>query len=127
MRRYSLIRRRCRVVKLGLIVVVVCCLSLAIVPAVYAGGSGGGEATGWTKLFNGLHNTLTGWTELPRQVYNVTKEEDLTQGLTYGIIRGIGYGIVRTVSGIMDAALFFVPPYDKPLMEPLECFKGKAS
>lgn len=109
-------------VKLGLAIVVICCLVLAISATGYAGGSGGGEVGAWTKLVNGLQNTFTGWTELPRQIYDVSKKENLTEGLTYGLVRGIGYGIVRTISGVLDAALFIVPPYDKPLMEPLEGF-----
>lgn len=102
-------------VKAVAITVIACFVVLAFTSACFAGS---GELGPVNKLGKGINNLLTGWLELPRQITITTKEDGIKQGLTYGFINGLAYTIVRTVAGAIDAALFIVPPFDKPLMEP---------
>jgi putative exosortase-associated protein (TIGR04073 family) len=106
--------------KTGIIFVMTCVFAMTLAPMSFAQGSG--EATAWTKLLNGLSNTLLGWTELPRRIYSVSQEEGMGQGLTRGLIDGLAYGIARTGAGAIDTALFFMPPFDEPIMDPLYNF-----
>ena len=71
-----------------------------------------------TKLGNGLGNALTGWMEIPRQVSEVSSEQNAFAGMTYGLLQGVLYGTGRTAAGAFDAVTFVIPPYDKPIMEP---------
>jgi len=76
------------------------------------------EANAMTKLGNGLGNALTGWMEIPRNIKEVSQEQDNFAGITVGTLKGSVYGIGRTAAGVLDAATFVVPAYDKPIMEP---------
>ena len=57
------------------------------------------------KLGRGFVNVVTGWVEI---------------GLTWGLIRGLGYGFVRTAAGFYDVLTFPVPqpPDFKPVIQP---------
>ncbi|MCQ9206369.1 MAG: exosortase system-associated protein, TIGR04073 family [Omnitrophica bacterium] len=101
-------------VKVVAITVVACFVVLAFTSACFAGS---GEPGPVNKLGKGINNLLTGWLELPRQITISSKEEGV-KGLPYGFINGLANMIVRTVAGAIDTALFIVPPFDKPLMEP---------
>lgn len=72
------------------------------------------------KLGRGIVNIITGWLELPKNIYKTTTEENLFAGLTIGVAKGIGMTIVRTGAGIYDAATFPFPLPEnyKPLLEP---------
>ncbi|MBN1353701.1 MAG: exosortase system-associated protein, TIGR04073 family [Candidatus Omnitrophica bacterium] len=73
-----------------------------------------------TKFGNGLVNLLTGWLELPKQISDTYKKENsLSEALTTGTLKGVIYSVGRTAAGALDAAFFFLPPYDKPIMKPL--------
>lgn len=78
-----------------------------------------------TKLGRGLANTLTGWIEVPKNVYSVSSEENAFSGATLGLAKGAGMGIVRTGAGIFEAVTFpFALPKDyKPVMEPEYVFE----
>jgi len=102
-------------VKAVAITVIACFAVLAFTSVCFAGS---GEPGPVNKLGKGINNLLTGWLELPRQINIVTKEDGIKQGLTYGFISGLAHMIFRTVAGAIDAALFIVPPFDKPLVEP---------
>jgi len=106
----------------GFIAIISCILVLALAPVSFAGTTGSGEATAWTKLLGGLSNTLLGWTELPRRIYDTSQDKGIGEGLTTGLIDGLAYGIARTGAGIIDTALFYMPPFDKPIMDPLYNF-----
>ena len=101
-------------VKAVAIAVIACFVVLAFTSDCFAGS---GELGPVNKLGKGINNLVTGWLELPRQITISCKEEGIN-GLTYGFVNGLAYTIVRTVAGGIDAALFIVPPYDKPLIEP---------
>lgn len=74
----------------------------------------------FTKLGRGVANTLTGWVELPKNIYSTSVEENALTGLTLGTLKGAGMTIVRTGAGIYEIATFPFPlPEDyKPILEP---------
>jgi len=77
------------------------------------------EAGAINKLGNGLNNLLTGWMDIPRQVKAVTEENDAVAGMTYGIVKGLGLAVARTIAGTFDTITFPFAPYDQPAMEPI--------
>lgn len=72
------------------------------------------------KLGRGLANVLTGWVELPKNIYDTSVEENMLSGLTMGLAKGIGMTIVRTGAGVFEAVTFPFPiPEDyQPVLEP---------
>src|SRR3989338_2984876 len=74
----------------------------------------------FTKLGRGVANALTGWVEVPKNIYNVSVEENALAGVTLGLAKGAGMTIVRTGAGIYEIATFPFPlPQDyKPILEP---------
>ncbi|RKY41866.1 MAG: exosortase system-associated protein, TIGR04073 family [Candidatus Makaraimicrobium thalassicum] len=72
------------------------------------------------KLGRGLANILTGWVELPKNIYETSVEENVLSGLTMGLAKGVGMTIVRTGAGIYEAVTFPFPiPEDYvPVLEP---------
>ena len=74
----------------------------------------------FTKLGRGVANALTGWVELPKNIYNVSVEENAFAGVTLGLAKGAGMTIVRTGAGVYEIATFPFPlPQDyKPILEP---------
>ncbi len=77
------------------------------------------------KLGRGLANILTGWIELPKNIYETSAETNPVAGLTIGLVKGLGMTIVRTGAGIYDTATFPFPlPQNyKPVLEPEYVFK----
>ncbi len=75
----------------------------------------------FTKLGRGVANTLTGWVELPKNIYDTSvQENNAFAGMTLGLAKGAGMTIVRTGAGIYEIATFPFPlPEDyKPILEP---------
>ena len=74
----------------------------------------------FTKLGRGVANTLTGWVELPKNIYNVSVQDNAFSGMTLGLAKGAGMSLVRTGAGIYEIATFPFPlPEDyKPILEP---------
>lgn len=74
----------------------------------------------FSKLGRGLANTLTGWVELPKNVYDTSVEDNAFTGMTLGLAKGAGMTLVRTGAGIFEIATFPFPlPEDyEPLLEP---------
>lgn len=61
------------------------------------------------KLYRGVINVLTGWVELPLDVYEVTVEDGIILGVSLGVLAGMAMSIARTGSGMYDIVTFFVP------------------
>ena len=78
----------------------------------------------FTKLGRGVANTLTGWIELPKNIYNTGTESNAFAGVTLGLARGVGMTVVRTAAGIYDVVTFPFPlPQDyKPILQPEYAF-----
>src|SRR3990167_8838054 len=79
----------------GLIIMVVMVMVLALATASYAQDPA-------KKLGRGLANILTGWIELPKNIYDTSVEDNPLAGLTIGLAKGIGMTIVRTGAGIYE-------------------------
>ena len=74
----------------------------------------------FTKLGRGLANTLTGWVEIPKNIYTTSTEENALAGMTLGLAKGAGMTIVRTGAGIYEIATFPFPLPEnyKAILEP---------
>jgi len=72
------------------------------------------------KLGRGVANILTGWLEIPKNIYNTSIEANPMVGITVGTAKGIGMSIVRTGAGVYEVITFPFPlPEDYvPILEP---------
>ncbi|MFH1799121.1 MAG: exosortase system-associated protein, TIGR04073 family [Candidatus Omnitrophota bacterium] len=72
------------------------------------------------KLSRGIANVLTGWVELPKNIYETSVEENVLSGLTMGLAKGVGMTIVRTGAGVYEAVTFPfpIPEEYEPVLEP---------
>jgi len=77
-----------------------------------------GKAMG--KLGRGCVNLLTGWVEVPKRISETAQDQGTAAGLTWGLLRGIGYGFVRTAAGVYEIVTFPVaaPPDYAPVIDP---------
>lgn len=76
------------------------------------------------KLGRGIINTLTGFLEVPLKVIRVSKNEGMPMGLSVGVLKGIGWGLYRTVVGVYEVITFPIPApagYE-PIMDPPHLF-----
>ena len=73
-----------------------------------------------TKIVRGLANIVTGWVEIPKNIYDTSVEDNLFSGLTLGLAKGIGMAIVRTGAGIYETLTFPFPIPEEyaPVLEP---------
>jgi len=79
------------------------------------------------KLYRGLANIVTGWVELPKNIYDTSVEDNPLSGLTVGLAKGVGMTIVRTGAGVYETATFPfpIPEGYNTVLEPEFVFKGK--
>jgi len=102
--------------------IIFCCLiAIAIISKpCYADNAG-------HKLVRGVGNILTGWLEIPMNIYNTSVEENPFVGITVGLAKGIGMTIARTCVGAYETITFPFPlPEDyRPIMEPEYVFNKK--
>jgi putative exosortase-associated protein (TIGR04073 family) len=61
------------------------------------------------KGVRGAANLVTGWVELPKQIYLTGARDGWLRGTVIGPLKGIGMTVVRTVSGAGELLTFFVP------------------
>src|SRR3989338_2153846 len=105
--------------------------------AAFAGAGSGGSASGgagWSlafsfggsmrKLVRGLTNVVTGWVEVPKRVQETTAQSGAFSGFTWGLLRGVGRGFIRTVGGAYEVITFPfpAPPGYRPVMRPTYVF-----
>jgi len=97
----------------GLVITIVMVMVLALASSSYAQDPA-------KKLGRGLANILTGWIELPKNIYDTSVEDNPLAGLTIGLAKGVGMTIVRTGAGIYEVVTFPFPiPEDYgPVLEP---------
>jgi hypothetical protein len=70
-------------------------------------------ASWWGKITRGLVNVGLGWTNLIAQPKNAISEGD---NLLKGIGKGFGYTGLRTIQGVVEILVFWLPPVqDEPL------------
>ena len=65
----------------------------------------------FTKLTRGFINIVTGWVEIPKRVQETSQESGAAAGFTWGILRGLGHGFIRTAAGFYE---FFTFPFPAP-------------
>lgn len=72
------------------------------------------------KLLRGIVNAATGWVEIPKQTSMVWQESGPGPGMSWGLIKGIGFAVARSVVGGYEIATFPMPIPDgyRPIMEP---------
>ena len=99
--------KKCLVILLGLI------LTVSLVTDCFA-------QTQIKKLERGAINTVTGWLEVPKVIYETSVEENVLSGLTFGFVEGCGLAIVRIGAGIYEVLTFpfEVPEGYVPVLEP---------
>jgi len=99
--------------KKGIIVGVVLLTIICMASTSYAQDPG-------KKLMRGLANVLTGWVELPKNIYETSVEDNMFAGITIGLAKGVGMTIVRTGAGVYETVTFPFPiPEDyAPVLEP---------
>ena len=61
------------------------------------------------KLTQGFMNTTTGFIELPKNVINITHDENIFVGLTWGTMRGLFHSVSRTVVGAAEMITSPIP------------------
>jgi len=61
------------------------------------------------KLGRGILNTLTGFLEIPLKVIRVSKSDGVPMGISVGLIKGIGWGLFRTLAGVYEILTFPIP------------------
>lgn len=78
------------------------------------------------KLYRGVANILTGWVELPKNIYDTSVEDNPLSGLTIGLAKGVGMTIVRTGAGVYETVTFPfpIPEGYAPVLEPEFVFKS---
>ena len=77
-----------------------------------------------TKLGRGVINIVTGWVEIPKRIYETSQGQGVAAGWTWGILRGLGYGFVRTAAGVYELVTFPfpAPPNYEPVIQPAYVF-----
>lgn len=94
-------------------------LSLAR-PALAQEGTPAAPQSPGEKLGRGLQNGLLGWTEIVARPQAEVQEKG-APGLVKGLLDGISYGTIRTVTGAAEVATFWSPlpvTYQPPVREP---------
>jgi len=66
---------------------------------------------GFAKLTRGTINTVTGWVEVPKRIHETSQSSGNAAGFTWGLLRGLGYGFIRTAAGLYE---FFTFPFPAP-------------
>jgi len=77
--------------------------------------------TAGDKLARGMANTLLGILEVPRNIQLTTQEENnLLEGWTVGLGKGLGYALLRTGTGLYEVVTFPfpVPEGFRPIVRP---------
>ncbi len=73
-----------------------------------------------TKLGRGLQNGALGWTEIVARPEAEVRQQG-AGGLVKGLLDGVSYGTIRTVTGAAEVATFWSPlpvKYQPPIQEP---------
>lgn len=95
-------------------------LSVSFVPRAMADGSYGMRVT--KKFDRGMANTLTGWLELPKNIFNTSNQHNIVVGLTWGCLKGMVYTVGRTAVGVVELTTFFIP--NKEIVHPTYAWSG---
>ena len=74
----------------------------------------------FAKLTRGFVNIVTGWVEIPKRIQETSQISGPWAGFTWGLLRGIGYGFIRTAAGSYELITFPfpAPPGYEPVIQP---------
>ena len=83
----------------------------------------------FTKLTRGFVNIVTGWVEIPKRIQETSQASGAAAGFTWGIVRGLGHGFIRTAAGFYEFFTFPIPapPGYEPVIQPEYVFTESAS
>ncbi|MFH1645208.1 MAG: exosortase system-associated protein, TIGR04073 family [Candidatus Omnitrophota bacterium] len=112
--------------KVTIVAVLILCFAAITLPAFAQEGSVV-EKMG-KKLGRGIVNIVTGWVELPKNIYDTSVEtENPLMGITYGTLKGVGMSVVRTGAGAYEVVTFLFPlPQDyEAILDPEFVFEEK--
>ena len=72
------------------------------------------------KLSRGFVNVITGWVEIPKRMHETAVRSGAGMGWTLGVLRGFGYGFIRTAGGVYEVVTFPfpAPPDYRPIIRP---------
>lgn len=67
------------------------------------------ESHFFDKLSQGAANIAFGFIEVPKNIINITNDQNILVGLTWGLIRGIIHGVSRTLVGGVEVITSPIP------------------
>ena len=81
----------------------------------------------FTKLTRGAVNLVTGWVEVPKRIQETSQTSGTAAGLTWGLLRGLGHGFIRTAAGVYELVTFPfpAPPNYVPVIQPEYVFSSE--
>ena len=76
------------------------------------------------KLGRGAVNTVTGWVEVPKRIHETAQRSGTWAGISWGLLRGLGYGFVRTAAWLYEVFTFPfpAPPAYRSVIQPAYVF-----
>ena len=82
----------------------------------------------FTKLTRGGINIVTGWVEVPKRISETSQESGTAAGFTWGLLRGLGHGFIRTAAGFYEFFTFPfpAPPGYAPVIQPEYVFSNES-
>ena len=83
----------------------------------------------FSKLTRGFINIVTGWVEIPKRIQETSQTDGAAAGFTWGLLRGLGHGFIRTAAGFYEFFTFPfpAPPGYEPVIQPEYVFTNETS
>jgi len=107
--------------------------AVAILVTVLGGARASAESMdagkAFTKFTRGFINIVTGWVEIPKRVQETSYNSGAAAGYTWGLLRGLGHGFIRTAAGVYELITFPfpAPPGYVPVIQPEYVFTDETS
>lgn len=81
------------------------------------------------KGMRGTINTVTGWVEIPKRIHETSLSDGALAGFTWGLLRGLGHGFIRTAAGLYELVTFPfpAPPGYTPVIQPEYVFADEST
>lgn len=90
-----------------------CVLASALISGQSAFADEHDYLSGFTSKVNqGFFNTTTGFIELPKNVINISQDQNIFVGFTWGILRGTAHAVSRTLVGAAELITSPIPTDD---------------
>ena len=83
----------------------------------------------FTKFARGAVNIGTGWVEIPKRIHETSQSSGAAAGFTWGLLRGLGHGFIRTAAGFYELFTFPfpAPPGYASVIQPEYVFTDQTS